>query len=168
MRSMMTFASHVQIRRIAIVLAFAAAGCVSGQMQMSPQQEDVIKSEVEMAFEGLVNATKSGDHDLYFSYFDTGTFTALTSSGSTLPSFDAFKLTYEPQLRAVEAYNSLSFEPLHIRVIDAHNAILVNEYVADVVLTSGETVSAAGAGAQFWSKRSGTWKLVHISDAVKP
>lgn len=134
---------------------------------MSPSDETRITSEIELVFDELVAAAKSKDHDRYFSFFETNTFTALTTTGSTVPSFEAFRLIYEPQLGAVQSYKSLNFDPVHIRVIDANSAVLVNEYVAEVVLTSGEVVSASGAGAQFWSRRTGAWKLVHISDAVK-
>lgn len=126
-----------------------------------------MEAEVEAAFEELVSATKNGDHGRYFDLFDTETFTALNADGSTLPSFDAFKDLYAPQLGAVKRYQSLEFDPIHIRIIDANTAVLVNEYSAEVELTSGTIVSASGAGAQIWSKRSGEWKLVHISDAQK-
>ena len=127
-----------------------------------------MKAEVETAFDNLVSATKSGDHDLYFSFFDATSFTALSANGSTLSSFERFKQIYEPQLGAVQAYNSLMFDPVHIQVIDPNTAILTNEYTAEVVLTSGTVVPASGAGAHVWSKSTGAWKLVHVSDAVKP
>ena len=152
-----------------IILAFALSttACKSDGALISSSKEAVVKAEIEAVFEDLVSATEERDHELYFSFFDTSTLTTLNSDGSTLRSFDAFKLTYGPQLGAVQNYNSLEFDPVHISVVDAKNAILVNEYSAEVVLTSGETVSATGAGAQFWSKRSGEWKLVHLSDAQK-
>jgi len=157
----------MNIKRYALILALVTGACVSGHSQISSLEETKVKSEVKTEFEKLVNATKSRDHDLYFSFFEASAFTALTANGSTLSSFDAFKLIYEPQLGAVQSYNALNFDPIHIQVIDPRNAILTNEYTAEVVLISGEVVSASGAGAQFWSKSTGEWKLVHVSDAVK-
>lgn len=157
----------MKLKYIIFAFALSMAACKSDGAHVSSSQEAVIKAEIEAVFEDLVSATKERDHELYFSFFDTSTLTILNANGSTLQSFDAFKLIYEPQLGAVQRYNSLEFDPVHISVVDAKSAILVNEYYAEVVLTSGDVVSAAGAGAQFWSKRSGEWKLVHISDAQK-
>lgn len=151
----------------ALLLTFTMAGCVSGPSQLSELDEVTIKLEVEAAFDRLVDATVSADHDRYFSYFDQGSFSALSANGSTLSSFETFKLIYEPQLGAVQSYNVLKFDPVHIQVLDHNNAVLTNEYTAEVVLTSGEVVAASGAGAQVWSKSTGDWKLVHVSDAVK-
>ena len=157
----------MNIKPIIFILALVMGGCVSDPSEMSSLEEGRIKAEVETAFENLVSASKSGDLDLYFSFFDETSFTALSSNGTTLSSFDRFKKIYEPQFGAVQAYNSLMFDPVHIQVIDPNTAILTNEYTAEVLLISGDVVSAAGAGAQFWSKSTGEWKLVHVSDAVK-
>ena len=157
----------MNIKPRAVFLALTMAACVSDHSLVAPVDQTRIKLEVEVAFTKLVDATKANDHELYFSFFEADSFTALTANGSTLSSFDAFKLIYEPQLGAIQSYNALSFDPVYIQVIDPNNAILTNEYTAEVVLTSGETVSATGAGAQFWTKSSGEWKLVHVSDAVK-
>jgi hypothetical protein len=157
----------MKIKPISFMLALVLGACVSVHSKTSAPDEARIKAEVETAFENLVSATKSGDHDLYFSFFEDASFTALSSNGTTLSTFDRFKQIYEPQLEAVQAYKTLIFDPVHIQVIDPNNAILTNEYKAELVLTSGDVVSASGAGAQFWSKSTGEWKLVHVSDAVK-
>ena len=157
----------MRYRRAALVLTLLLGACDSGRSEISSFDENKIKSEVETAFDKLVDATKSRDLDLYFSFFEAGSFTALTANGSTLSSFASFKVIYGQQLAAVQSYKALNFDPVYIQVIDPNNAILTNEYTAEVVLASGEVVSAAGAGAQFWSKSNGEWKLVHVSDAVK-
>lgn len=161
-------AKTMKHKSVALVLALVLGACVMGQSHGPTRDDAKVKSEVEAAFETLVNATRSGDHDLYFSLFDAESFTALTANGSILSSFEAFKQIYEPQLGAIESYKTLNFDPVHIQVIDPTHAILTNEYTADVVLTSGALVSASGAGTQVWSKSTGAWKLVHISDALKP
>ena len=157
----------MKIKSIILTSALISGACASGHSTLSLLDEARVKAEVETAFEHLVSATKSGDHDLYFSFFEETSFTALSSNGSTLSSFDRFKQIYEPQLDAVQSYNALIFEPVHIQVIDLNNAVLTNEYTAEVVLKSGDVVSASGAGAQFRSRSNGEWKLVHVSDAVK-
>lgn len=151
----------------ALIFALSTGACVWDRANEYSPDDALIESEVETAFDQLVSAARAGDYKRYFSFFDTDTFTALNADGSTLRSFDAFKLTYEPQLGVVQSYKSLKFDPIYINVIDANNAILVNEFSAEVILTSGDVVFASGAGAQFWSRKSGEWKLVHVSDAQK-
>ena len=82
-------------------------------------------------------------------------------------SFQIFKEAYLPKLQFTESYQNLEFTNVKIDVINASTAVLVNEYNATVTLTTGDTVNAAGAGAQVWSKRTGAWKLVSVSSSVK-
>jgi len=100
-------------------------------------------------------------------FFDQEDFTILNADGTTIDSFEKFKTVYNPQFKAIQKYNTLNFDPVIIHVIDNENSVLVNEYSAELVLKSGDVISASGAGAQFWSKRSGEWKLVHISNASR-
>ncbi|MEL7312387.1 MAG: nuclear transport factor 2 family protein [Pseudomonadota bacterium] len=149
-----------------LCFAFLFAGCGSLRPVVSHSQND-LKSEVEAAFNDLVDAAKNGDIERYFSFFDQDTFTALTADGSTIATFDAFRERVAPQLEFIERYNSLEFDPVKVSVLDSSNAVLVNEYSAEVVLKSGDIVAASGAGTQVWSKRTGVWKLVHVSDSIK-
>ncbi len=135
---------------------------------MTAQRENEIRTEVKAAFRGLAEASQTLDREKYFSYFDAEKYTALNENGVVLHSFDAFKEMYLPQLKYLENYQSLEFSNVKIDVIDASTAVLVNEYTATVTLTSGETVNAAGAGTQVWSKRTGSWKLVNVSSSTKP
>lgn len=156
------------ILTIAVFSILWLSACSAKPNAMTAQRENEIRAEVDTAFQGLANASKSLDHDKYFSYFDTGKYTALNENGAVLHSFTAFKDMYEPQLKYLESYQSLEFSNVKIDVIDASTAILVNEYTATVTLTSGETVNAAGAGTQVWSKHTGSWKLVNVSSSSKP
>ena len=152
----------------AIALLFMLSACVSPPSTATrADPEGAVRAEVQAAFDGLVAATKAVDTAAYFSFFDQSLFTALNADGSTLPSFEAFERLYGPQIGAIERYNSLVFDPVIINVIDANTAVLVNEFEADIVLPSGEAITARGSGVQVWSKRTGTWKLVHVSSAAK-
>jgi len=144
------------------------SACSANSDQLTAQRENEIRSEVSAAFQGLANASKTLDHEKYFSYFDAEKYTALNENGVVLHSFDAFKEMYLPQLKYLESYQSLEFSNVKIDVIDASTAVLVNEYKATVTLTSGEVVNASGAGTQVWSKRIGVWKLVNVSSSAKP
>ena len=130
-------------------------------------QKTQLQNEVKHSFDEFARAAKTLDHERYFSFFDENNFSILNADGTTLSSFESFKDFYLPQLEHIEAYNYLKFDPVNINIIDAHNAILVNEFSAEVILKSGEKIVATGAGAQFWSKRTGEWKLVHVSDTAK-
>ena len=156
----------MKLKFAVLCLASLFAGCSSLQTAVSRQQEE-LKSEVEAVFNDLVDAAKAGDIERYFSFFNVETFTALTADGSAIGTFDEFRERVCPQLESVERYNSLKFDPVTISVLDASHAVLVNEYSAEVVLKSGVVVAASGAGTQVWSKRGGTWRLVHVSDAIK-
>ncbi|MEL7025589.1 MAG: nuclear transport factor 2 family protein, partial [Pseudomonadota bacterium] len=141
------------------------AGCGSLSPARSQPFEE-IETEVQAVFNDLVDAAKAGDIERYFSFFDRSTFTALMTDGSTIGTFDAFRERVGPQLELIDRYNSLKFDPVTISVLDSSHAVLVNEYSAEVVLKSGDVVAASGAGVQVWSKHSGTWTLVHVSDAI--
>lgn len=156
------------IRTVALMSALTLAACNSKVDEMTNDQEAAVAAEVTTAFQGLAEASQKLDHERYFSYFDAEKYTALNENGEVLHSFKTFKDIYEPQLAYLASYESLEFSNVKIDVIDASTAILVNEYEATVTLTSGETISAAGAGTQVWSKRTGTWKLVNVSSSSKP
>lgn len=143
------------------------SACGVEDSQLTEDQEILIQNEIEDAFTELRKAAKTLNHERYLSFFDETSFSVLNADGTTLRIFEAFKNSYLPQLKHIKAYNSLKFDPVNINVIDTHNAILVNEYSAEVMLKSGEVIATSGAGIQFWSKRTGEWKLVHVSDVTK-
>lgn len=154
--------------KISVLGFLLISACSDAPDTLTASREAQIRTEVNTAFQGLAQASKSLDHAKYFSYFDTEKYTALNENGAVLHSFTAFKDMYEPQLAYLESYQNLDFNNVKIDVIDAFTAVLVNEYSATVTLTTGETVSAKGAGTQVWSKRTGTWKLVNVSSSAKP
>lgn len=122
-------------------------------------------SEVTSAFEALVDSAQSLDLDRYFSLFDKPRFTALNANGTVVHGFEEFEAVYREQIQVVERYNSLSFEKVRLTLLTADVCILVNEYSAELVLKSGDVVSATGAGTQVWCKASGAWLLTHISSS---
>ena len=154
--------------KIAAISILCLSACTAEPEKLTPAQATEIRGEVNAAFEGLAEASQTLNHEAYFSYFDAEKYTALNENGEVLHSFKAFKDIYEPQLGYLESYQNLEFNNVKIDVIDASTAVLVNEYEATVTLKSGETISAAGAGTQVWSKRTGSWKLVNVSSSAKP
>ena len=149
------------------VIMLTVAAC-SEENNNETQDTESVSAEIMFAFSGLADAVKNLDHETYFSYFDEHNYTALNEDGSVLHSLTAFKEMYLPQVAYIQNYNDLTFSNVKIDVIDANTAILVNEYSAEVVLTTGDIVAANGAGTQVWSKLSGTWKLVNVSSSSKP
>ncbi|WP_262694782.1 nuclear transport factor 2 family protein [Kordiimonas aquimaris] len=158
----------IKINCIAFLCLLTLAACSADKTSFTQEQEIQVTSEVNQAFLGLVEASKTLDHARYFSYFDTEKYTALNEDGTVLHSFAVFQEIYMPQVAYVERYNDLQFDNVKIDVIDKNTAVLVNEYTAEVVLTNGDIVKAAGAGTQVWSKRTGEWKLVNVSSSAKP
>ena len=152
---------------LGIIAAVLVTACANKPSAMSEQEKRAIRTEVECVFGDFAKAAQSLDHEAYFSFMDADNFTFLGADGATLHSLKEFRDAYLPQLRAVKKYNRLAFDPLRVTVIDASHAIVVNEFSAEVVLKSGVSIETSGAGAQFWSKRSGEWKLVHISNSLK-
>ena len=150
-----------------VVLLFLTTGCVQKDMNLANQTEIEIESEVNQAFKGLIEAAKSLNVDLYLSFLDKQKFTSLNEDGSVFHNFSDFENMFRQQIPFLEKYESLLFENVKITVINRSTAVLVNEYIAEVVLKSGDTVSASGAGTQVWSKESGSWKLVNISGSMK-
>ena len=135
---------------------------------MNDKTADTIHMEISQAFAGLSDAVLKIDLDRYVSYFDKDKYTGLNEDGTVLHSFKAFETTSLPALQYIKSYNDLTFSNVKIDVIDKNTAILVNEYTAEVVLMSGDVVTASGAGTQVWSKRTGEWKLVNVSSSSKP
>lgn len=127
-----------------------------------------IARDIQTAFEGLAQAAQALDHEAYLGFFDPKSFSSLNADGTVFHSREAFQSHYEAGVSALARYHSLTFRNVKIDVIDAHTAILVNEYEAAIELQSGEIVTARGAGTQVWSKRTGDWKLVSISSSAKP
>lgn len=151
----------------ALALTFLLGACVSEQRIKPSLQQSDIKSEIKLTFYELVHAARLNESEQYFSFFEPNAFTAMSSDGSVIPTFAAFRLIYDPQLAAIENYISLDFETVEIQIIDQKTAILLNEYNAELILVSGEHVSASGAGVQVWVKRSDQWKLAHVTDIAK-
>ncbi len=149
---------------IGLICCLFTVACSPQSQSNNSDMEKRTKEEITQAFDALAFAAENLDFDSYFSLFDDKTFTALNSNGTTCDSFNEFQSTYLPQFKTIHKYNSLEFGRVIINVIDSENAVLINEYSAEIVLESGDIVSANGAGAQFWSKRTGNWKLVHVSD----
>ena len=148
-----------------VLLFMLMTACQPSEVGLSSNQESQIKAEIETVFQTFSSSAKNLDHDLYLSFFDENDFSILSADGTTLNSKEAFKTKYLPQLAHIEKYISLEFDPINFIVVDSQNAIIVNEFKAEVVLKNGDIISTSGAGAQFWSKRSGQWKLLHISDS---
>jgi len=136
-------------------------------MNLDKKSELRIESEVNRAFEELAVAAQSLNIDEYLGFFDREKFTSLNDNGSVFHSFSDFESLYRQQIPALKKYNSLEFKNVKITVLNNSTAILVNEYTAEVVLQSGDAVSAGGAGAQVWSKASGAWLLVNVSGSMK-
>ncbi len=151
-----------------LICTLIFAACYPTKSSAPLENKEQIKEEITIAFNSLASASKSLDTSQYYSFFDKEEFTLLNADGTTIDSFEEFKAVYDPQFNAIQKYNKLDFDPVIIHVIDDENSVLVNEYSAELVLKSGDLISASGAGAQFWSKRSGEWKLVHVSNASKP
>lgn len=151
------------------ICCLIAGGLISG---CSPKEQGFDKAKVELevrqAFEGLVEGSRSLDLQAYLRFFDRERFVGLNSAGSNWNSFEAFANIVEPGFGALEKIESLTFPNVKVSVIDANTAVLVNEYEETLVLKSGQRLSLAGGGTQVWSKASGEWKLVSVSDSVKP
>ena len=101
----------------------------------------------------------------YLGYFDKKKFTALNANGTVTHSFSTFENDIRQQFPTIKRYLSLEFSNVKITIIDQKTAILVNEYKADLVLQSGQEVSAYGAGTQVWALSDQDWKLVSISSS---
>lgn len=110
---------------------------------------------------------KSLDVEAYFQYFDQENFSSLNENGTVTHNFEEFSKTYLKQVPYIKSYQSLKFNNVAINVINDTTVILLNEYDAVVVLTSGESIKASGAGTQVWSKKTGHWKLVNVSGSSK-
>ena len=150
-----------------VVLILVSSSCAHNKVESSENFDDEIKSEVNQSFIGLVEAAKSLNVERYFQFFDKDIFTSLNENGSVFHSLTDFEKLYREQIPYIEKYKSLEFFNVKIAVINRTTAILVNEFHAVVLLKSGETVSASGAGTQVWSKVSDRWKLVNVSSSSK-
>ncbi|MEO1028680.1 MAG: hypothetical protein AAFX02_06435 [Pseudomonadota bacterium] len=129
------------------------AACAKEPNALSAQQRLEIEDQISARFESLAATARAGAFEQYLSHMDRDAISTLNADGSTFVSLDEFRSAYAPQFNLIEAYNYLNFDPVRIEIIDANTAILINEYVAKLVLKSGETITASGAGAQVWSKK---------------
>jgi ketosteroid isomerase-like protein len=144
------------------------AGCNRPVAGLAEQEREDIRQEITTAFDGLAAGAKSPDVNQYFDYFNKDKFTALNSDGTVTHSFEEFKKSYLDQTKSISKYESLDFKNVKITVVDKKTAILVNEYKAKVILNSGQSVEATGAGTQVWSKTDNKWKLVSVSSSAMP
>ncbi len=149
-----------------LALVLTGSGCKPNDSRLSAEDIDEISEAVNQSFLGLVKAARSLDADAYFSYFDTERFTALSADGTVTHSFEKFAETVRQQFTALQSYQSLEFSQVKISVINADVVVLVNEYQAEVVLKSGDLVSASGGGTQVWALQGDEWKLVSVSSSA--
>lgn len=147
-------------------MLFLTIGCVQKSINLTNKAELKIESEVNYAFSGLIEAVQSLNVDRYLEFLDKQKFTSLNEDGSVFYNFSDFENTFRQQMSSLEKYESLEFTNIKITVINSSTAVLVNEYIATVVLKSGDMVSASGAGTQVWSKSNDVWKLVSVSGSV--
>ena len=126
------------------------------------------KADVLKEFEKLVVAARSLDHSTYIEFFDKNKFSSLNENGTVTHDLATFSASVEQGFSAFKSYESLEFDNVKVTVIDTNMAILVNEFIATVILHSGDALSVAGAGTQVWSKHSGSWKLVNVSGSSRP
>ncbi len=143
------------------------SACSQQVVSLSKAEELEIHETVNQSFLGLVAAVKSLNAHSYYNYFDADKFTSLNEDGTVTHSFKEFKDAYDRQLPLIKKYKSLEFSNVKITVIDKNTAILVNEYDAEIVLQSGDSVFASGAGTQVWSHAATQWKLVSVSSSTK-
>ena len=158
---------NIQRALTLVILLLVSTGCTHNKVELSANYDEAIKSEVNQSFLGLVEAAKSLNVERYLQFFDKDNFTSLNENGSVFHSLTDFENPYREQISYLEKYKSLEFFNVKITVINKSTAILVNEFHAVVLLKSGETVSASGAGTQVWSKMSDKWKLVNVSSSSK-
>lgn len=156
------------ITQLILTCTIFLSACSQQDAHLSKAEELEIHEAVNQSFTGLVAAVKSLDADSYYNYFEADKFTSLNEYGTVTHSFREFKSTYDQQLPLIKKYKSLEFSNVKITVIDKNTAILVNEYDAEVVLQSGDSVFASGAGTQVWSNTTSHWKLVNVSSSTKP
>ena len=127
-----------------------------------------ISVEVMAAFNSLVNAARTLDHDRYFALLDKQEFTALNHDGTVTHSFEEFESSFREQVRHLKHYNKLEFQNVRVSVIASEVCVLVNEYHAEIVLMDDEVAEMRGAGTQVWRKRPEGWFLTHVSSSIKP
>lgn len=146
-------------------LLLALAACNS--TGLSTHQKTEIEQQILNRFDSLAESAKRLDHAAYFAHFDTQHFTALNDNGTVTHKFAQFQQHFSTGIAVVDSYTNLSFDKVKVTVIDDDNAILVNEYAADLNLKNGAKVSVSGAGSQVWHKTQNQWLLVSVSSSTK-
>lgn len=142
--------------------------CGSYDIAPTRNNDATIRRSVEAHFMALADAAKLLDVERYMQFVDAEKFTGLNADGTVLHSSHEFADILRAEFPAIATYSSLIFDNVKITVINPMTAILVNEYTATVELTSGQIITASGAGTQVWSNTSGQWLLVNVSSSVKP
>ncbi|MEW6991675.1 nuclear transport factor 2 family protein [Colwelliaceae bacterium 6441] len=122
-----------------------------------------IEKEVLLAFNGLVDASKSLEAKRYFEYFDKEKFTGLNADGTVWHSIQELETMITQGFSMVEKVTALEFKNVKVTVISSDTAILVNEYIQSTFLKTGDIVKGAGGGTQVWVKSNNVWKLVSVS-----
>ena len=120
------------------------------------------------AFGNLVAAATTLDLNQYFAFLDQEQFTSLNHDGTVTHTFAEFESGFRAQVSHIEKYNKLEFRNVKVSEITSDVCVLVNEYTAEILLTSGDTIETGGAGTQVWMRRKEGWLLTHISSSVKP
>ena len=150
-----------------LLMVMAQAGIADEGSVPPTLDRGVIVAEVQQAFEGLVEASKTLDVDRYLEFFDEELFTGLSDDGTVIDGFADLAVKYREMIHEVQEFRSLEFQNVKISVINETTAILVNEYEASVLLRSGDVVQAAGGGIQVWSWIDDQWKLVSVSASAR-
>lgn len=112
-----------------------------------------IEQEIQQAFDGLVDASKSLDTKRYFEFIDAEKFVGLNADGTNLNSIVGLNELIEPGFNSIEKVESLIFTNVLISAIDLNTAILVNEYEQKVLLKGGAYYDGAGEVLKFGLKQ---------------
>ncbi len=159
---------NVIFKTIIISGLIMITACSHNAESLTEAQNNEIVKEVEASFGELIAAAKTLQAEPYLALFDAELFTALNEDGTVTHSLGEFAERYTQGIAHIKSYASLEFSNVKIMPINHTTAILVNEYKAGFILTSGEAITVAGAGTQVWSRRKDEWKLVHVASSAKP
>ena len=158
-------------RGLALSAAFAAAlasgGCwierVDGNGGAAPMEPD-LELQVTSLLDRQAAAWNAGDLEGFMSAYDRSPNTTSIGSTGLIEGYDGIRARYAPDFAAGAARDSLRFEGLRVRLIDARVGVATARYV----LERDGAAASTGPFTLVLLNVEGAWLIIHDQSASDP
>ena len=153
---------------ITLAIGMAAAGCRIERLDDSATSTATDASGLEEQVTAILDrqaaAWNAGDLDGFMSAYSPSTTTTYIGSTGLIEGYEGIRERYAPLFEVGAARDSLRFEELRTREVDARVGVATARYL----LERGGVITSAGPFTLVLLNVEGAWRIVHDQSAEDP